>query len=126
MHDDQNELLRFTRRLHLRQHETVQPLRWRPAADVYRHCRGWLIKLELAGVSTDQVKVLTSGRYLCIRGRRRDLALQQGYSFYTMEIVYSEFERTFELPVDLAHAAIEVRCRDGMLMVSITTEPDRP
>jgi len=126
MNDDHKESLRFTRRLRLGRHERVQPLRWRPAADVYRHSRGWLIKLELAGVSSDQVQVSTHGRYLCIRGRRRDLAVVPGYAFHTMEIVYSEFERTFELPVDLEHATLEVRCQDGMLLVSLTTEPDRP
>jgi len=36
-----------------------------------------------------------------------------------MEIAYNRFERTIELPCDLAHARITVECRDGMLLLRV-------
>jgi HSP20 family molecular chaperone IbpA len=36
-----------------------------------------------------------------------------------MEIAYNRFERTIELPCDLAHARIAVECRDGMLLLRV-------
>ena len=104
----------------------MQPLCWRPAADVYRHPAGWLIKLELAGVSPAQIAVGLHGRHLWVRGRRRDVTAQQGYACHTLEIAYSAFERVFELPVDVGDARIETRFEDGMLLIGITTEPERP
>jgi HSP20 family molecular chaperone IbpA len=36
-----------------------------------------------------------------------------------MEIAYNRFERTIELPCDLARAQITVECRDGMLLLRV-------
>lgn len=121
MNDDEDILL-LTRRLHLQRHERAVPPRWRPAADVYRHRGGWLVKLELAGVAPDHIQVTTRGRWLIVRGHRRDLVLAEGYSCWAMEIAYTQFERVLELPADLDHADLRTRYRDGMLLVSITTE----
>ena len=41
---------------------------------------------------------------------------------YHMEISYSTFERTLELPVDLEPARIATEYKDGMLLVRIRTE----
>jgi HSP20 family protein len=124
MHDD-TELLRLTRRLWLQRENRVQPLRWQPAADVYRHRGGWLLKIELAGVAPDQVELDTHGRHLRIRGRRRDITAQRHYACHTLEIAYSAFERVFELPFDLGHARIATRFQDGMLLVDVTMESER-
>lgn len=123
---DDLDLLRLTRRLHLQRHERVQPLRWRPPADIYRHRHGWLIKLELAGVAPEQIQIATSGRLLVVRGRRRDVTLHEGYATYAMEIVYSDFERVFELPMNLDHAELASDCRHGMLLITINMERTGP
>lgn len=123
---DDRDLLHLTRRLRLERHETFQPVRWRPAADIYRHRSGWLIKVELAGVRPDQIDVLTHGGCLIVRGRRRDVTLHDGYASYAMEIVYSEFERVLQLPVDLDCAELVTNYRDGMLLVTIITESEQP
>ena len=124
MHDD-NDLLRLTRRLWLQRENRVQPLRWRPAADVYRHAGGWLIKVELAGVAPEQIELTVHGHHLRIRGRRRDITAQHHYACHTLEIAYSAFERVFDLPVDLGGARLDARFQDGMLLVGITMEPEQ-
>lgn len=92
---------------------------WRPAADVYRTGRGWLLKVELAGVRRDQVEVLCAGRRLIIRGKRLDSPPQQEWQCQSLEISYSYFERSFELPCDLQQARIVTEYQDGMLYVQI-------
>jgi HSP20 family molecular chaperone IbpA len=39
-----------------------------------------------------------------------------------MEIAYSDFERSLELPCDLGRADITTEYRDGILLVRIATE----
>jgi HSP20 family protein len=95
---------------------------WRPAADVYQTRRGWLVKLDLAGVRPDEVRIEVQGRLLRIRGARRDCAVEEGCQYYQMEIAYSSFERTLELPCDLERADVSTDYRDGMLLVLIRTE----
>jgi HSP20 family protein len=119
---DDPDLTRLTRRLRLELREMLAPARWRPAADVYGIPGGWLVKVELAGVRGEEVRVLTQGRLLVVRGRRRDATCGRDLSCYRMEIVYSEFERVLELPADLERARVGTEYRDGMLLVTVTTD----
>jgi HSP20 family protein len=121
MHDS-DDLARLTRRLFLERAHAVQPLRWRPAADICRTRQGWAIKVELAGVEPEQIQLAARGRFVVLRGHRRDTALVEEGSFYAMEILYSEFERTFELPTDLERYRITTDYRNGMLLVRIDAE----
>ena len=45
---------------------------WYPAADVYQTPEGWLVKVELAGVSAEDIEIEVEGRTLYIAGTRRD------------------------------------------------------
>jgi HSP20 family protein len=95
---------------------------WRPAADVYRTSDGWLVKLDLAGVCPKEISVTVCGHQLKIRGCRRDWVRQEGQRHYRMEIDYSCFERSIELPCDLERAQIGTDYRDGMLLIRIEGE----
>ena len=95
---------------------------WCPAADLYRTPSGWLVKLDLAGVRPEDVRVRAEGRRLTVSGTRRDCSLEQGCTHYQMEISYSHFQRSLELPCDLSRCGITIDARDGMLHVYITTE----
>ncbi len=98
-------------------------VRWQPAADVYRVRSGWLLKIELAGVPRDEVRVTISGRRVVVAGQRRDWCHEDDFrECQSLEITYSPFERGFELPRDLDRAQILTDYRDGMLLVRITIE----
>jgi HSP20 family protein len=102
--------------------DASRQLGWRPPADVYRIRGGWLVKLDLAGVRAEDLEVLASGRMLTVRGARRDLVIEESAHSYSMEISYSRFERTIELPQRLEAARIVTEYRDGMLLVRLLTE----
>ncbi len=118
------DLLILTRRLHLTAEKRVQPLRWQPAADVYEGRDGWLIKLELAGVRREDVRLHVRGNFLSIAGRRVDVERQRerGLRLRSMEITYAEFERGFEFPRSIEQARILTDFRNGMLLVRIALE----
>jgi HSP20 family protein len=98
----------------------------RPAVDVYRTRDGWLVKFELAGVRPEDIDLEVLGRRMTLRGVRRDLTSQEECRCFLMEIAYSRFERTLELPYQLDRADIATEYRDGMLLVRIHTEETRP
>jgi HSP20 family protein len=95
---------------------------WRPATDVYRTADGWLVKVELAGVRSEDIELTARGRALRIRGRRRDCCVSPGCRQLHMEISYSRFDRQVELPADLQQARIDTDFRDGMLLVRVRPE----
>ena len=95
---------------------------WQPSADVYQTPDGWLIKLDVAGVRPEDVHVSLSGRRLTIQGSRRDTSVEQGCRSYRMEIAYSQFERSVELPHHFEAVEVATEYRDGMLLVRIQPE----
>jgi HSP20 family molecular chaperone IbpA len=95
---------------------------WQPRADVYRIPGGWLVKLELAGVACEDIRLGTRGNMLWVQGTRRDVRLHECLDCHRMEIDYSRFERVLELPGLSESAELGVSCRDGMMLIRIQTE----
>ena len=96
---------------------------WRPAVDVYRTPnRGWLLKFDLAGVRRDDIQIVVHECRISVSGVRKDYLIEQGCSYYSMEIAYNRFERTIELPCDVESARWTVDYRDGILLVRLESE----
>jgi len=98
---------------------------WRPAADVYRTSAGWLAKFDRAGVPPQDIEVSVQGRVLSVRGVRRDLLIEEGWHYHSLEISYSPFERSLEFPVKLDETSIDTDYQAGMLVVRIYVEGER-
>lgn len=92
-----------------------------PNVDVYRGPSGWLCKVDLAGVSPEDVRVELRRCAIVVSGVRRDVQVGQGWRHYSLEISYSRFERVIELPEDLSGAQMHTVHRAGMLLVLVET-----
>ena len=92
---------------------------WYPAADVYQTPEGWLVKVELAGVSVEDVEIDIQGNVLTIAGIRRDKSCVTGVSFHQMEITYSRFEKTLQFPGAIEGARVEHNFDNGLLLIRL-------
>jgi len=92
---------------------------WLPAADIYQTPEGWLVKVELAGVSPEDIEIDVQGNVLYIGGCRKDKSCAVGYSFHQMEITYSRFEKTLKFPASIDGAKIEHNFEDGLLIIRL-------
>jgi HSP20 family protein len=99
---------------------------WQPLLDIYELRDGWLLKADLAGVRPNEVSVSLNGRRVTIRGFRRDTSVEEGCCHYRMEISYSRFERTVDLPSDPGPAGVQTDYRDGMLLIRIRRGQSNP
>ena len=90
---------------------------WNPAADVYRTPEGWLVKVDLAGVRSEDVEITLDGPLLRISGLRRDSFCGEGVSHYQLEITYSRFEKVIQFPCSIERAAVDRDYRDGLLVL---------
>ena len=97
----------------------VSPGLWYPAADVYQTPDGWVVKVELAGVSMDEIDIKIKGNTLYIAGSRKDRSCAAGVSYQQMEITYSNFEKTLRFPVPLEGAKVGHVCEDGLLIITL-------
>jgi len=92
---------------------------WLPAADVYQTDEGWLVKVELAGVSAEDIEIDIQGNSLYIAGCRKDRSCAVGTSYHQMEITYSSFEKTLNFPGSIQGAVIEHNFDNGLLIIHL-------
>ncbi|MDQ3041896.1 MAG: Hsp20/alpha crystallin family protein [Acidobacteriota bacterium] len=95
---------------------------WYPSADVYQTPDGWLVKVELAGVSAEEIEIDIQGSQLYIAGCRRDKTCAVGGSYHQMEITYSRFEKSLEFPDVIDGASIEHNFDNGLLIIRLWKE----
>ncbi len=92
---------------------------WYPAADVYQTPDGWVVKVELAGVSGDEIEIAIEGNSLSISGCRKDRSCASGISYQQMEITYSSFEKTLRFPSTIDDATVEHMFENGLLIITL-------
>ena len=90
---------------------------WNPAADVYHSEDGWVVKIDLAGVTADDLEIVISDSHLTVRGCRRDTFYREGYTYQQMEITYSRFEKSIQFPCSIQGASLQRDYRDGLLII---------
>lgn len=71
---------------------------WVPNTDVYATDAGLVIKVELAGMRSENLEITVEGNRLRISGDRPDTCRAPKASFLVMEINYGPFESVLELP----------------------------
>jgi HSP20 family protein len=92
---------------------------WYPAADVYQTPDGWVVKVELAGVSPEDIEIDIQGNVLSIAGCRKDRSCAAGVSYQQMEITYSNFEKTLRFPSTIEGAVVEHEFENGLLIITL-------
>ncbi|MDQ2746101.1 MAG: Hsp20/alpha crystallin family protein [Acidobacteriota bacterium] len=93
---------------------------WYPSADVYQTKDGWIVKVELAGVSADEIEIDIQGNQLYIAGCRKDKSCAVGMTFQQMEITYSRFEKTLQFPASIEGVSIEHLFDNGLLIIRLS------
>jgi HSP20 family protein len=92
---------------------------WNPSADVYRTAEGWIVKVDLAGICTDELELGVYDSSLRISGCRRDTLYREQFTYHQMEITYSRFEKTINFPCAIETASLTHDYRDGFLIVKL-------
>ena len=89
-----------------------------PAINVFGDRDGYVLRMEVPGVSSESMQIETEGRTLTISGRRARQAPENG-SFHRRERSFGEFSRSLELPADVDPSRAEASYRHGMLTIRI-------
>lgn len=90
---------------------------WRPPTDVYETDDSVVVKVEVAGMKSDDFCISLDAKSLVISGVRHDPAAKLGYQ--QMEILYGHFETEVYLPRAVDTEGIEATYTDGFLSVRL-------
>jgi HSP20 family protein len=107
--------------------EELEEGAWSPLVDIYETPEKLVIKVELPGLSSEDVNVRVENNVLTLRGeRKRDAAVNQE-AYHLIERSYGHFKRSFVLPDNVDREQVQGKFKDGVLFIAIPkVETKRP
>ena len=96
---------------------------WVPNTDVYSTDTGLVIKVELAGMRSENLEITVEGSRLRICGNRPDGCRATKCSFLVMEINYGPFESVLELPNGYDLSQAKAAYLNGFLRIDVPLAP---
>jgi HSP20 family protein len=101
------------------------PRHWIPDADVFETKDDLVVRMDLAGVSRDAVKVLLDEDTLVITGTRNEEYEEECEYYHQIEVEYGYFRRVIHLPRPVDADKGRALYRDGFLFV-VLPKVERP
>src|SRR5512147_2658871 len=92
---------------------------WVPNTDMYTTDSGLVIKVELAGMRSDNLEITVEGNRLRICGNRPDGCRAPKCTFLVMEINYGPFESVLELPPRYDLSLAKAAYLNGFLRIDV-------
>lgn len=92
---------------------------WLPNIDVFERDKKLVAKLDLPGMTKNDVKVEVVDGYLSISGERKTEAEEKKDNFYRCEREYGSFYRTVPLPDGIKTDDVRATFADGVLEITI-------
>jgi len=99
----------------LAEDEAFAASNWLPAVDIAEHKDEYSVKLELPGVSKDDVKITLENNVLTVSGEKKKES--KSSTFHRIERSYGAFQRSFTLPSTVKADRIDASYADGILTI---------
>jgi HSP20 family protein len=99
-----------------------RPDAWTPLADTYVAKGEFIVRLEVPGVSREDLTVVVVGRECIVRGERKSPQQVGDMRPVAIERPWGAFERRFVIPTGGRAEEMKARVTDGVLELRIPTE----
>lgn len=96
---------------------------WEPALDFVEAEKEFIVRLEVPGVTRDDLDVTVDGTLLTLSGKRETHEEKQGEDFLWQERQTGRFMRTLRLPAPVREADVVATYENGMLTVKLPKMP---
>ena len=107
--------------------ESITVAEWAPLVDISEDDNEYLIKVELADVKKEEIKVTVENGVLFLSGERKLEKDEKGRKYHRIERAYGSFGRSFSLPDDADAEKVNAEFNDGVLKLHIAkSEAARP
>jgi HSP20 family protein len=93
---------------------------WMPAADVTRDEDGITMKVDLPGMTADDVKVELRDSQLVVTGERKQETEEKHEGMVSRERVFGSFMRSIALPAGVGADDVKARFANGELTVEVS------
>lgn len=88
---------------------------WVPATDIYETKDDYVFKVELPGITKEDIKVEVNGDNLVIKGERKEEKDVKQDQYHRTERICGSFMRNFQLPKNADGQKLSASMKDGIL-----------
>jgi HSP20 family protein len=99
-----------------------QKQEWHPAVDISETKDSIVVKVELPGLSRDDIEIDVASGVLTIKGEKRFESEEEDRTWHRREVRYGSFSRSFSLPTDVKSDEAAASFSEGVLTVSLPKE----
>ncbi len=96
---------------------------FRPTIDAFETKEGTVVQVDLAGVESEDIRLIVDGEYLQISGRRSATYERPPEHHLQMEIPRGSFERVIRLPHPYDPERVSAVLQAGILTVELPNLP---
>jgi HSP20 family protein len=93
-----------------------------PAIDVYEKADNVVVRAEIPGVKSEDIKLTVDGNILTISGEKKEETETKKEDYYRTESYYGAFRRAVELPADVKAGEARASYKGGVLKVELPKE----
>ena len=97
----------------------VKPFPETPAVDIAEQENEYEVKVELPGVSKEDVKISLESNILTIKGEKKEEKEEKKTNLHRVERSYGMFQRSFTLPTTVKSDKIDATFSDGVLTITL-------
>lgn len=92
---------------------------WNPTTDIYETKDNYVFKIEVPGLSKDDIEVDLKENVLTISGEKKEDKEVKKENYHRVESFYGSFSRSFTIPKDIDSKKIDAQMKNGILELKI-------
>jgi HSP20 family protein len=99
--------------------EELENAVWSPLTDISENKDQYILKMDLPGVSKDNLKLSFHDGELIISGERQQEKEDKDSKYHRIERTYGKYYRSFTLPQTIQADRINAEFKDGQLTITV-------
>lgn len=92
---------------------------WNPATDIFETKDDYVFKVELPGITKDDINIEFENGVLTITGERKEEKEVKEDDYYRCERCHGSFSRSFSLPKNVDSTKINANMKNGILELKV-------
>jgi HSP20 family protein len=92
---------------------------WIPAVDIAERENEFVVRIELPGVTKEDVRITMQEGILTVKGEKKQEKESKGSDYHRVERSFGSFQRSFTLPTAVWAENIDASFTDGVLNITL-------
>jgi len=101
------------------QNESLSAGNFIPPVDIYEDANRLVLKLEVPGISQEDLQINLENQTLTVKGERKFVNDEKEENFHRIERRYGSFVRTFTLPSTIETESAQASYENGVLAITL-------